>query len=154
MIIRKYKEKDKEQVRDLISNVLTELFGKTIIKKWENLSDYTIFIVAEDNNKLIGTIALKNMGESTGKLKRMYTIKEYRNRGIGQKMFDKVVKFAKKNNFKRIVLSTEKRLVAANNFYRKNGFKEIEVDWGRDFKDLKDENVDISRMLFFEKVLI
>lgn len=154
MRIRKYQEEDKEKVKQLILEVLTELFGKNLIKEWEDFSDYKIFYVAEDKGKAIGTIALKDIGNKTGKLKRMYVLKDYRKKGIGQKLFNKILDFAEKNNFYRILLSTSRNLIPAYNFYVKNGFRELKnIDWEKDFAELKREDVNINDVVFMEKNL-
>jgi len=154
MIIRKYKKSDEKNVKMLIESVLTELFGKSIIKEWEDFSDYSLLYVVEDKGKIIGSIALRDMGRGTGKLKRMYIIREYRDKGLGQKLFDKLIDFAIKKDFKRIILSTEKRLKPAIKFYEKNGFLEIKnIDYKEDFAELKKEDVDMTRILLMEKIL-
>jgi len=152
--IRKYKEKDAEQVKKLIGEVLTEFFGKNLIIEWENFKDYAVFYIAEDNGKIIGSAALKDEGNKIGKLKRMYIYKEYRKKGLGQKLLNKILNFAIKNKFDKIVLSTDKRLIAANNFYKKNGFHIIKTpDFKRDFKDLKKEDLDLTKVDCMEKRL-
>ena len=66
MIIRNYKTKDKEQVKSLIKEVLKEIFGSA-----ENLEDldninknFQLFLVAEDNGEIIGTLGIKNEGDA------------------------------------------------------------------------------------------
>lgn len=155
MKIRKYQEKDKEKVKKLVTEVLTELFGKAVIKEWENFKEYAIFYVAEDKGDIIGSAALKSEGNKTGKLKRMYVLKDYRKKGIGQRLFNKIRYFAEKNNFSKILLSTGKELMQAYNFYIKNGFRELKnIDWEKNFAELKKEDVNINNVVFMEKNLI
>ena len=153
--IRKFKEKDEEQIKSMIKTVLTEIFGNFGIRKWEDFKDYDIVYIAEDKEKIIGSAALKSLENKTGKLKRMYIHKEYRNKGIGKKLLKKIENFAIKNKLNRIVLSTSDiQLKPAFEFYKKNGFKEItKVDLERDFQDLKNENVNLSETKFMEKLL-
>lgn len=154
MKIRKYQEKDNKQVKEFIETVLTELFGKTIIKEWENFQDYAIFYIVEDKGKIVGSAALKNERNGIGKLKRMYIDKEDRNKGLGQKLLNNIINFAIKNKFKKLVLSTSTKLEAAFKFYQKNDFRVIKnPDFKRDFKDLMKESVNLNEVICMEKKL-
>jgi len=154
MRIRKYRDEDRKKVIKMIEEVLIELFGHHVIKKWEDFGDYAIFYVVEDKGKIIGSIGLRDDGNGIGKLKRMYLYKEYRGKGLGQKLFDKLLNFAIKNKFKKIRLTTEIRLKSSIRFYKKNGFKEIKYpEIKKYFSELKNEGVNIKRIKFMEKNL-
>jgi len=79
------------------------------------------------NNQIIGTIAIRNLKqfEFTCELKRMYVLREFRRLGIGQKMLDTAIDFAKSVGYKRIVLDSSKHLDAARTLYLKKGFVDI-----------------------------
>ncbi len=153
MRIRKYQTKDKKKVRKLIYDVLVELFGKHIIKDWENFEDYAIFYVIEYKGKIIGCSALRDNGNGIGKLKRMYISKEYRGKGLGQKLFDKILDFATKNNLKKIRLTTEKRLKPSIKFYKKNKFLEIKNPKIKEWFLELNEKVNIKKVKFMERKL-
>jgi N-acetylglutamate synthase-like GNAT family acetyltransferase len=139
MEIRKYNKKDNEQVKQLINKTLWEIFDSKP-SKLEDLNDmgknFEIFLVAEHQNKIIGTIALKRKGI----IKRMYIYKKYRNKGLAKKLYNKIEIFAKKKKIKKLRLSTTPQMKYAINFYTKNGFKKI--------KENKKTN-----QVFFEKKL-
>jgi N-acetylglutamate synthase-like GNAT family acetyltransferase len=153
--IRKYRDKDEEQVKEMIISVLTQIFGSLGIKEWEDFSEYELMLVAEDSNRIIGSAALKYMCNNVGKLKRMYISTEYRNRGIASKMLKKIQEFAIKKDITRIILSTSyPQLKDAFEFYKRKGFTEMaDVDWEKDFPDLKNETVNLSEIRFMEKSL-
>jgi len=152
--IREYNEDDRKKVEEMITKVLFELFGEHLIRKLEDFKEYSIFYVVEDDKRIVGTAALKDMGGGNGKLKRMYLLADYRKKGLGQRLFDKILSFAKEHKFNRIVLSTEQRLKASHKFYEKNGFVDIKnVNWEKDFADLKNEKVNIKEVRFMEKKL-
>lgn len=154
MKIRKYKKSDKKEVREFILKVLTEIFERTFIKDWENFEDYSVFYVAKEDNKIVGTIALKDMGNGIGRLKRMYVDKNYRGSGIGQQLYDKFEEFARGNGFKQISLTTHKTMMKpANRFYTRNGYTQLqEVNYNL-FPELKSEDVVIEEVAAFEKKL-
>lgn len=129
--IRKYQEKDKKSVKKLINSVLVEIFKKegSLLEDLDNIQkNYSLFLVAEDNKKIVGTVALKNEGEGVGKLRRMYLQKEYRGRGIAQELFNNVLNYARKEKFSKIILTTYPKMKAAIKFYKKNGFKLIKKE--------------------------
>src|SRR3989338_4749488 len=126
MIIRNYKTKDKEQVKSLIKEVLKEIFGSA-----ENLEDldninknFQLFLVAEDNGEIIGTLGIKNEGDA--RISRMYVKKEDRRRGVGRALMEKALSYCE-GKFKRIFLSTYPQM-NSQGFYKKGGFRVYKKD--------------------------
>lgn len=128
--IRKYEEIDKEKVIKLVHEVLFEIFNAEARNiedlkkiKEEYFEKGGIFYVAEDDGKIIGTIAVKREN-NIARLKRMFVDKKYRKQKIAQKLLDKTLKFCKSKYYKKIILSTYPQMKTAIEFYKKNGFKE------------------------------
>ena len=63
--------------------------------------------------------------ESTCELKRMYVLKEFRQLGLGQKLLDIAIDFAKSVGYSRMVLDSSKMLHVARALYLKKGFVDI-----------------------------
>jgi len=128
MKIRKATNKDSIKIKKLIEGVLDEIFGRKPrdwLKEINNLEKtYVVFYIAEDKGEILGCIALKK-GKIKAELKRMYIKKGYRRKGIGQKLFDIFLKFCLKNDYKKIILSTHKKMKGAIRFYKKNKFVKI-----------------------------
>ncbi len=87
-----------------------------------------IFYVLVDNNKIVGAGAIRWLTDELCELKRMWFLKEYRGRGLGLAMANKLLEFAKAQGYKKIRLDVyqpemQTRAVA---FYTKLGFYEIE----------------------------
>jgi N-acetylglutamate synthase-like GNAT family acetyltransferase len=82
------------------------------------------FWVAADRNKVVGTIALINVGNGIGVLRKMFVAPAYRGtpHRLGQQLLDVLMAWARQHNFKRIYLGTVDILKAARRFYEKNGF--------------------------------
>jgi len=147
--IRKYKEKDKEQIKELITKTLHEIFNvsppENVLEdieriKQEYFENTGIFYVTIKKGKIIGTIAIKKQDNKTAKLKRMYVDRDYRKTGIAQKLMKKIFRFCKKKGYEKIILSTCPEMKSAIRFYKKHGFKEV--------KRNKKKN-----QIFFEKEL-
>ena len=122
MRIIKYQEKYKKQVQNLIKEILFEIFGEHELQPFEDFNSYLVFYIANEKDRIIGTIALKKDGEEIGILKRMYLEKKYRKKGLAQKLYNKIENYCKKNKIKYLKLSTTPQMKSAIKFYIKNGF--------------------------------
>ena len=91
------------------------------------------FWLAIKDDKLIGTVAIEEMDKDTAKLKRMFVLPDFQGTGIGQKLFDTALSFAKEKGYKTIRLNTDKMMNRAHRFYEKNGFHRTGKDEERYF---------------------
>jgi GNAT superfamily N-acetyltransferase len=144
--IRVFQRNDSERVIELISDIIVNEFGFKLefdtldsdilaIEEIYNKSDGGCFWVAEsidDNNtqqqqKIVGTTAVRNLKqfESTCELKRMYVLNEFRRLGLGHKLLDIAIDFAKSVGYSRMVSDSSKTLCAARALYLKKGFVDI-----------------------------
>ena len=76
--------------------------------------------------RVIGTVAVKKIDESTAELKALYLLSEYRRKGFGFQLLDKAVKFAKEQGYQRIVLDSMSKYADALRLYERYGFKTTE----------------------------
>ena len=145
--IRVFQRNDSQRVIKLISDIIVNEFNFKLefgtldsdilaIEEIYNKSDGGCFWVAEsldDNNieqqqqKIVGTTAVRNLKqfESTCELKRMYVLNEFRRLGLGQKLLDIAIDFARSVGYSRMVLDSSKTLCAARALYLKKGFVDI-----------------------------
>ena len=86
------------------------------------------FWIALDDGKVIGTIALTDIGHGLGALRKMFVDASYRGKefGVGQKLLDRLLEWARNHKLEKIFLGTTEKFIAAQRFYEKNGFVEIE----------------------------
>ena len=87
---------------------------------------YDVFWCLKFNNKIIGTIAVNKLSADKCELKSVYLLSEYQGNGLGQKMMDKALEYAKKNDLKEMYLDTLSSSKRAIRLYTKNGFVKIE----------------------------
>lgn len=100
------------------------------------------FWVAKDDGKVIGSIGLMNYGNGIGILKKFFVYEQYQGYPLhlGQKLYSKLLSFAKKQHIKKIILDTPKNTERAHKFYTKAGFKKIEknelpIEYDYPYKD-------------------
>ena len=134
MHIITYSDKYKEQTIKLIFDILENEFGRHSksgrpdlfnIPKVYQTGKGNFWLAIEKEN-VVGAIGLRYHGDGRGYLERFYVAKGLRRQGLGSKLFSALLRFAKKNKYKKIYLATWDATTAANNFYIKNGFKRIE----------------------------
>ena len=81
-------------------------------------------LIARDGNLAAGCVALRQLDESTGEMKRMYVRDAHRASGLGRSLAVAVIEEARKRNFNRVVLDTLPKLAPAIALYRDLGFRE------------------------------
>jgi len=82
------------------------------------------FWLALRNGVVVGCIALKDIGNGQGALRKMFVDTRYRGRqyGVGQDLLDTLLVWAREKGFCEILLGTTDKFLAAHRFYEKNGF--------------------------------
>ena len=129
-----YSNEYKDQVLRLINDIAENKFGhhskigRPDLEKIEEAyqTDKGNFWVALEENNVVGTVALKDMGDNRGGLRRLYVKKDLRKSGIGKKLFSNLLAFARNNAYEKLFLSTGKNNEVASRFYIENGFERVE----------------------------
>ncbi|MEC4048688.1 GNAT family N-acetyltransferase [Flavobacterium sp. SUN046] len=109
------------------------------------------FYFAKINNDVIGYLKL-NFGQSQTELKddkaleieRIYVLKEFHGKKVGQILYDKAIEVAKQKKADYVWLGVWEENPRAINFYKKNGFVEFDKHI---FKLGEDEQTDIMMKL-------
>ena len=84
-----------------------------------------LFLVVLDNEKLIGTGAIKKLDAEMAELKRLWLLEEYHGQKIGYEVVTRLLDFARKHGYKKIRLQTGSQQTRAINFYKRLDFYEI-----------------------------
>lgn len=87
-----------------------------------------LFEVVLDGKKIVGTIGLFPVDETTCELRKMYLLKTARGHGLGRYVLQRVVERARELGFKQIVLETSSKLAIAIQLYKNFGFHQITMD--------------------------
>lgn len=84
-------------------------------------------ILALDENKPLGVIALRKRDAKTAELKRMFVQPAYRNRKIGRKLLQLILEEAQNLGYQKIRLDTLERMQPAVKLYQEFGFYFIDA---------------------------
>jgi putative acetyltransferase len=92
----------------------------------EYLDHRGLFLVAMDQGRVIGTGAIRCLEGDTAELKRLRLLEAYHGQGIGYRLVQILMNFARAAGYKQVRLLTDIRSVRARHFYQRLGFQDIE----------------------------
>ena len=78
--------------------------------------------IAEMDGKNVGSIVLVRVDDTTAKLRLFYVDAEARGLGLGSRLVDECIAFARRAGYERVVLYTNACLTTARHIYEKAGF--------------------------------
>lgn len=80
--------------------------------------------------EVVGTIGLLDIGNRQAALRKMFVAAEYRGvaQGVAKQLLDELLIWAKAQGIAEILLGTTDKFLAAQRFYQKNGFAEVQKD--------------------------
>jgi GNAT superfamily N-acetyltransferase len=92
-------------------------FVKNYSPEWERCW------IAERGGQRVGSVFVVRSDEQTAKLRMLILTPEARGLGLGARLTDEAITFARRKGYKRMVLWTNACLLAARAIYEKRGFK-------------------------------
>ena len=136
--IEPYTDQYKQQVIDLISPIQQEEFNIPITPEEQPdlqqipgfyQKDKGNFWLAMADADVVGTIALLDIGNRQGALRKMFVHRDYRGkeRGTGQLLLNTLLAWAQQKGYAEIYLGTTEKFLAAHRFYEKNNFSAVDV---------------------------
>jgi N-acetylglutamate synthase-like GNAT family acetyltransferase len=137
MIIQPYSENYKADIASLILNIQNNEFNVPVTLNDQqdllNIENFYYknnggFWLAVENEKLLGTIALIDIGDGQAALRKMFVHADFRGKekAVGQSLLNYLIDWCKQKNITEIYLGTVEQLHAAKRFYVKNGFEKID----------------------------
>ena len=91
----------------------------------EYVENHGLFLVVMDDEKIVGTGAVKKLKENIAELKRLWLLEEYHGQQIGFQVVSQLLVFARAHGYQKIRLQTSQKQERAVRFYTRLGFYEI-----------------------------
>lgn len=135
----------KKLVREL-DDLLAELDGEehAFYNSLNKIDSIKHAIVVYEDDKPVACGAIREFSPSSMEVKRMYTIPEYRGKGIATQVLNELEKWAAELSYEKCVLETGIRQPAAVHLYTKQGYNRI-PNYGK--------YVNVANSVCFEKEL-
>ncbi len=89
---------------------------------------YAAVWVALSAGDVVGSVALRDDGDSAVVLKRMYLRPDQRGHGLGKRLLAVALDWARANDVQVVRLDTSERMVAAQRLYEAHGFRRVPGD--------------------------
>ena len=136
----------RKQIVKMISDIqekeflipITKETNSGILKAVEEFyynNSYNFWYAVNDEGKILGSIGLKKNNSQYGEVKKLFVVKEYRSKGVAQKLMNTLLKAALKHKFEFLILGTVDKFHAAQKFYTKCGFTSMtQNDLPREFE--------------------
>jgi GNAT superfamily N-acetyltransferase len=129
------KRKDLEKILELYKqfnpgmDIFVDFSMENANKVWDKIENNNIkYFVAKDNGKIISSCyicIIPNLtynGSSIGYIENVITDEKYRRKGIGKKIMEMAIKYARDENCYKVVLQSGIKRTIAHKFYEKIGF--------------------------------
>ena len=137
MNIRTCQPSDTAEITQLITRILASEFPKdqvaystedlqSIAKSYQGPTN--VFMVAEDQSKIVGTCGVKGEDAKTAILRRFFVDPATRGKGVGTALLNEALSFCKKQGYKQVIIRTSAGMEKAIRLCQLKGFKP-EGEW-------------------------
>jgi GNAT superfamily N-acetyltransferase len=82
-------------------------------------------LVARRGSEPVGVVALRDLGEGTCEMKRMFVVDSERGTGVGRLLVDRLIEEGRAAGYARMLLDTSHHQRAAQRLYERAGFRPI-----------------------------
>ena len=115
--------------RSLVAETLLEFGFESDAKLDGDLDDpaatYAALWVAVEDGTVVGSAALRDLGDGAVELKRMYLRPDQRGLGLGKRLLALALEWARDHGMSVVRLDTSERMVAAQRLYEAHGFERV-----------------------------
>ena len=133
--LRVFQKNDADGVKNLILNILSKEYpfdrsaysDSDLNKIGETYGGpRDSFFVVEEDGAIVGTVGIKEEGQSEALLRRLFVDSRHRRKGYGAGLLDKAIAFCREKGYKKIYFRCTDRMSDAARLCVKKGFKETE----------------------------
>jgi putative acetyltransferase len=82
-------------------------------------------LVAEEDGKVVGCVALRQLDDSACEMKRMFVSSDFHGHGVGRALAGAIIERARELGYSRMMLDTGPAQREAQGLYRRLGFRDI-----------------------------
>jgi DNA-binding MarR family transcriptional regulator/GNAT superfamily N-acetyltransferase len=101
--------------------------------------------IAEMDGEIVGSVFLVQSSPETAKLRLLLVEAKARGLGLGTRLVEECIRFARRSGYKKLTLWTNSVLVAARHIYQQTGFKIVDQEAHHSFgKDLVSETWELD----------
>lgn len=123
--ISKMTLEDLDNIRDILITDFNDFWNYDILKQ-ELECDNSYFVIAKNKNEIVGFAGLKNIINQAD-IMNIVVKKSFRGNGIGSKLLENLIFYAKNNNLKMITLEVNEHNLSAIRLYNKFEFNHIGI---------------------------
>lgn len=98
--------------------------------------DGALWLALADDGSAHGVVAVRPFAPGQCEMKRLYVAPTARGLGLGRRLAETTLKFARSNGYHEMLLDTLTRLTPALNMYRDLGFETTEAYYGNPIDDV------------------
>ena len=138
-----YQDSDKDAVWKLhvdgLNQTGTFIFDPKLDSDFDDIKDIYIenggeFLVATTDSTVIGMGALRRVDFDIAEIKRMRVDVNHQKLGVGSMILKNLIKRAVDLGYKKLILDTNEKQIAAKQLYKKFGFREYKRDKPGDYE--------------------
>ena len=101
--------------------------------------------IAEMDGEIVGSVFVVQASQDTAKLRLLLLEAKARGLGLGKRLVEECIRFARRSGYNKLTLWTNSVLVAARHIYQKTGFKIVAQEEHHSFgKDLVSETWELD----------
>ena len=120
----------------------------------QGFGDGLVWVATDDRNDLVGFALCSDRGDDLY-LDQLSVLPRHGRRGVGTRLVRRALAEAVERSFKRVSLSTFKKVPWNAPFYRRLGFHEIPIwrlqDWQVEIRELQKQTMDVRLRCFMQR---